>query len=133
MIVRPSLAALLLGLTFLVIPAHAQDCVECHLEETPNIVTDWQLSTHSTNDVDCIGCHGDEHTTAEDVIYSWSEHTQVYYLSGRRSAAEFIWPIQAGYIEDARLWIARSEAGLTEPDPDLASAIDARRRALPAV
>jgi len=47
-------------------PAPAEDCVSCHQKITPNIVSDWQLSTHSQNEVECISCHGDEHTTAED-------------------------------------------------------------------
>ena len=34
-------------------PVAASDCVECHREATPGIVTDWELSTHSTNGVDC--------------------------------------------------------------------------------
>lgn len=42
-------------------------CVECHKKVTPNIVSDWQLSKHSQNDIDCAVCHGDEHTSAEDV------------------------------------------------------------------
>jgi hypothetical protein len=45
----------------------AQQCIECHKDVTPNIVTDWQLSAHSKSDVDCSVCHGDGHTTAEDV------------------------------------------------------------------
>jgi len=45
----------------------AQNCIECHKTETPNIVTDWQLSKHSENDVDCSVCHGDGHTSATDV------------------------------------------------------------------
>ena len=45
----------------------AQDCIECHKKVTPKIVTDWQLSKHSENDVDCYVCHGEDHTTAEDV------------------------------------------------------------------
>ena len=45
----------------------AQDCVDCHKDITPNIVTDWQLSKHSENDVDCSVCHGDGHTSATDV------------------------------------------------------------------
>ena len=32
----------------------------------PNIVTDWEISVHSQNEVECISCHGDGHTTAED-------------------------------------------------------------------
>jgi len=45
----------------------AQNCVDCHKDITPNIVTDWQLSKHSENDVDCSVCHGDGHTSATDV------------------------------------------------------------------
>ena len=43
-----------------------QDCVECHKKVTPNIVSDWQLSKHSQNDVTCSICHGDAHRTADD-------------------------------------------------------------------
>jgi len=32
-----------------------------------HIVTDWQLSEHSRNGVECSTCHGDAHTTADDV------------------------------------------------------------------
>ncbi len=42
-------------------------CVECHKKVTPRIVSDWQLSKHSQNGVDCSVCHGDQHTSAEDV------------------------------------------------------------------
>ena len=45
----------------------AQFCVECHKTVTPNIVTDWNLSKHSQNGVDCATCHGDQHTSAADV------------------------------------------------------------------
>lgn len=51
----------------LVAPLWAQKCVECHKKVTPNIVTDWQLSKHSQNEVDCAVCHGADHTSAEDV------------------------------------------------------------------
>jgi hypothetical protein len=47
--------------------AFAQECVECHKKVTPNIVTDWQISTHSQNDVDCSVCHGDLHKDSYDV------------------------------------------------------------------
>jgi hypothetical protein len=46
---------------------YSQNCVECHKTETPGIVTDWQLSKHSENDVDCSICHGDGHRSAADV------------------------------------------------------------------
>jgi len=45
----------------------AQICVECHKKITPNIVTDWQISKHSSNGVECPACHGDKHTNATDV------------------------------------------------------------------
>ena len=52
---------------FFVSSASAQECVKCHKTVTPRIVTDWQLSKHSQNEVDCSVCHGDQHTSAEDV------------------------------------------------------------------
>ena len=53
---------------FLFIPliVFAQDCIECHYEVTPKAVSDWQISKHSENDIDCSVCHGSEHTTMED-------------------------------------------------------------------
>ena len=48
-------------------PALAQQCVECHKTVTPGIVSDWQLSKHSQNAVTCSVCHGDGHTSAQDV------------------------------------------------------------------
>jgi len=47
--------------------AHAQDCVACHQQVTPNIVQDWSLSRHSEVGIDCSVCHGDLHTSADDV------------------------------------------------------------------
>ena len=63
--VRVFLAALICTLVPALAPA--QVCVGCHRTTTPNIVTDWQLSGHSRNGVDCSTCHGDAHTTADDV------------------------------------------------------------------
>ena len=45
----------------------AQVCVECHKKVTPNIVSDWQLSKHSKNKIDCSECHGNQHKSAQDV------------------------------------------------------------------
>lgn len=45
----------------------AQNCVSCHQKVTPNIVTDWQLSKHSENEVDCSVCHGSEHNSPSNV------------------------------------------------------------------
>lgn len=44
----------------------AQECVNCHKSVTPNIVSDWQLSKHSQNEVGCPACHGDQHKSAHD-------------------------------------------------------------------
>ena len=46
--------------------AFAEDCLTCHKKVTPNIVSDWQISRHSQNDVDCSTCHGELHKTSED-------------------------------------------------------------------
>ena len=54
-------------LAALAVPLAAQDCIKCHREATPNIVSDWQLSKHSTEDVDCTTCHGAAHTDSYDV------------------------------------------------------------------
>jgi len=45
----------------------AQVCVDCHKGVTPKVVSDWQLSKHSQNEVNCSVCHGDQHTSAQDV------------------------------------------------------------------
>ncbi len=47
-------------------PAFADQCVDCHAKVTPNIVSDWKLSKHSQNQVNCDVCHGDEHKTDAD-------------------------------------------------------------------
>jgi len=43
------------------------ECIECHSRITPNIVSDWKLSKHSHVEVNCVSCHGDQHTSASDV------------------------------------------------------------------
>ncbi len=47
--------------------AIADDCVDCHRDETPNIVNDWQISRHHTEDVACNDCHKGRHKSADDV------------------------------------------------------------------
>jgi hydroxylamine dehydrogenase len=47
--------------------ASAQECLQCHRTVTPNIVSDWQVSDHSRNEVTCSTCHGDQHKSAQDV------------------------------------------------------------------
>jgi len=46
----------------------AQECVDCHSKITPNIVSDWQMSKHSQNKIECSVCHGNQHQTAEDIV-----------------------------------------------------------------
>ena len=58
---------ILLANLILVSAAFPAACVVCHKKITPSIVTDWQLSKHSQNDVDCATCHGDEHNSAKNV------------------------------------------------------------------
>jgi hypothetical protein len=54
--------------TFLFVSsAFAQVCLECHKKVTPGIVTDWQLSKHNKNKVDCAVCHGSDHKSSKDV------------------------------------------------------------------
>jgi len=45
----------------------ADQCADCHKKVTPNIVSDWQLSKHSANGIDCAACHGSKHQSAADV------------------------------------------------------------------
>jgi hypothetical protein len=44
-----------------------RECVSCHLEATPGIVSDWMLSKHSKNLVTCSVCHGVDHMSEDDV------------------------------------------------------------------
>ncbi len=46
--------------------AYAQQCVDCHKKVTPNIVSDWQISKHSQNEVTCSICHGELHKDQDD-------------------------------------------------------------------
>jgi len=60
------LISALAAAAFLASPALSQQCLECHKKATPNIVSDWQLSKHSQNSVECSTCHGEKHTTEAD-------------------------------------------------------------------
>ncbi len=59
--------AVIMVILFSVSAVSAQVCVDCHKDVTPGIVSDWQLSEHSQNDIDCSVCHGDQHKSAQDV------------------------------------------------------------------
>ncbi len=47
--------------------APAQDCITCHRDITPGVVTDWEISQHFEEDVTCDVCHGSDHMSAADV------------------------------------------------------------------
>lgn len=47
--------------------AVAQDCVDCHAEIMPGLVQDWETSAHSRAGFGCDLCHGDRHSSADDV------------------------------------------------------------------
>jgi hypothetical protein len=64
---KKKFAIFIIATLFLVAFAFSQDCIKCHKDVTPNIVSDWLLSKHSKNDVDCSICHGNEHRSAQDV------------------------------------------------------------------
>lgn len=55
----------------------ADNCIKCHSTETPNIVIDWQLSLHSEGGITCVDCHGDKHTSKDDVseVYTVTANT----------------------------------------------------------
>jgi hypothetical protein len=63
------LSTLFMLMFFGTLTADYEACVICHSKQNPNIVTDWKLSKHHQNDVTCSTCHGENHTTAEDVAY----------------------------------------------------------------
>jgi len=44
-----------------------RECITCHTDVTPNIVSDWHLSKHSKNMVSCSVCHGIHHMSEDDV------------------------------------------------------------------
>ena len=43
------------------------DCVSCHEDVTPGAVSDWRLSKHADEGIDCSSCHGEGHMSADDV------------------------------------------------------------------
>ncbi len=57
----------LCSFVLLAAPSAANVCVDCHTEVTPNIVDDWNLSKHSEADIACDACHGDGHSSADDI------------------------------------------------------------------
>ncbi|MBL0714906.1 MAG: cytochrome c3 family protein [Desulfosarcina sp.] len=46
--------------------ALADECIDCHAKISPGQVQDWKVSKHFQEEVSCMDCHGDAHSTAED-------------------------------------------------------------------
>ena len=49
-------------------PPVDEACVTCHEEVTPGAVGDWRSSRHYAEEITCSDCHGDGHTSADDVL-----------------------------------------------------------------
>jgi hydroxylamine dehydrogenase len=90
-------AMIFLSILFLFSNAFAQDCIDCHRKVTPNIVSDWELSKHRQNSIDCAVCHGDLHKTNNDIAKAqiWApvicatchEARMEQFKSGKHAAA----------------------------------------------
>ena len=39
------------------VPAASRECVNCHAQENPGIITHWEGSTHAQKGVGCVDCH----------------------------------------------------------------------------
>ena len=61
------LGLLAIGWALALQPVQADQCLDCHTEQTPNQVADWFNSKHRTSNVGCSDCHGDGHKDANDV------------------------------------------------------------------
>ena len=42
-------------------------CVDCHRDISPGVVSDWSESKHKDKDVGCDACHGSEHMDESDI------------------------------------------------------------------
>ena len=49
------------------VSAQANPCVTCHTGITPGVVGDWEQSAHAAEGIMCDDCHGDGHSSADDV------------------------------------------------------------------
>ena len=71
--------------------AQTTDCVTCHKDITPRIVTDWQLSMHFQNEVDCANCHGDQHIAQQ--IAKLRPHTLIFEKKTNNTAHQSSAPV----------------------------------------
>jgi hypothetical protein len=47
------------------VPAGSRDCVDCHAQANPGIITHWKSSTHAEKGVGCVECHAAEKDDAD--------------------------------------------------------------------
>ena len=47
--------------------AEEEACITCHRNISPGQVADWEISRHFEEEITCSVCHGEEHTSADDV------------------------------------------------------------------
>ncbi|MBE0524870.1 MAG: cytochrome C [Methanosarcinales archaeon] len=69
-ILKPSLIVTILVLALSLQAVQAESvstCINCHVNETPNIVAQWQGGKMGQNGLDCQVCHSSEHKDSTDV------------------------------------------------------------------
>lgn len=67
-IMTACLSAPILCMVFIPMTGFSESkCVDCHGYATPGIVSDWQISKHGEAGLGCGTCHGEEHSSADDV------------------------------------------------------------------
>jgi len=66
---RPYGAALLLVVFMLCwsVAAAEESCITCHRGVSPGQVQDWESSRHAKIGISCSACHGDAHSSSDDV------------------------------------------------------------------
>lgn len=57
-----------LTIIYFAVPAFATEevCITCHRKISPGQVADWESSKHSSEEITCSFCHGDNHNGSED-------------------------------------------------------------------
>jgi hydroxylamine dehydrogenase len=65
------------------------ECVACHEQVTPGIVSDWKISSHAENEITCDVCHGADHRSAEDVANVQLPTPEVCGTCHERQVAQF--------------------------------------------
>ncbi len=92
--ILPGCSIVLFTLLFVdVAPAQvSQVCVDCHKKVTPNVVLDWQLSTHMNAKpapVECCTCHGHGHQSENDADKAYIPGPEVCAECHDKQAKQF--------------------------------------------